>query len=81
MNPASAQTPTTVPAVPARIAPPARHNFCTPLPLSRELAHGIPNAGLTVFEDAGELIELERPARFFAEVNAFVEGLNGPDQG
>ncbi|MEU9967647.1 alpha/beta fold hydrolase [Streptomyces malaysiensis] len=57
------------------------HNFCTPLPLSRELAHGIPNAGLTVFEDAGELIELEQPARFFAEVNAFVEGLNGPDQG
>jgi hypothetical protein len=30
------------------------------------------NATLTVFEDAGELIELEQPERFFAEVSTFI---------
>ena len=32
----------------------------------------IPSATLTVFEDAGELIELEQPERFFAEVSTFI---------
>jgi aminoacrylate hydrolase len=51
-----------------------RNNACTPLPLSEELAEGIAGAWLTVFEEAGELIELEQPERFFAEVSAFLEG-------
>ena len=49
-----------------------QNNACTPLPLSEELASTIPGATLTVFEDAGELIELEQPERFFVEVSAFI---------
>jgi aminoacrylate hydrolase len=49
-----------------------QNNFCTPLPLSEELVSTIPGATLTVFEDAGELIELEQPERFFAEVSTFI---------
>jgi aminoacrylate hydrolase len=48
------------------------HNFCTPLPLSEEIAHAIPGAEFVVFEDAGELIELEKEEEFFQVVSAFI---------
>ncbi|MEV6981174.1 alpha/beta hydrolase [Sphaerisporangium sp. NPDC051017] len=57
------------------------HNFCTPLPLSEELVRGIAGATLTVFEEAGELIELEQPVRFFTEVSGFIDGLRDPARG
>jgi aminoacrylate hydrolase len=48
------------------------HNFCTPLPLSEEIAQAIPGAEFVVFEDAGELVELEKEEEFFQVVNAFI---------
>ncbi|MEU5092263.1 alpha/beta hydrolase [Streptomyces sp. NPDC021356] len=57
------------------------HNFCTPLPLSEELVRGIEGATLTVFEEAGELIELEQPERFLTEVAGFIDGLRDPARG
>lgn len=49
------------------------HNFCTTLALSEELAYGIPGAQLVVFDDAGELIELEQPDKFFNIVARFLD--------
>jgi len=49
------------------------HNLCTPLPLSEEIATAIPNAELVVFQDAGELIEIEKEEKFFQTVCAFIE--------
>ena len=48
------------------------HNFCTPLPLSEELATKIPGARLVVFEEGGELIELEQDEEYFKIVSGFV---------
>ena len=48
-------------------------NLCTPLPLSEEIAHSVPGAELMIFEDAGELIELEKEAEFFRRVSTFIE--------
>jgi aminoacrylate hydrolase len=48
------------------------HNFCTPLPLSEEIARAVPGAELVIFEEAGELIELEREAEFFRRVSDFI---------
>ncbi len=48
------------------------HNFCTPLPLSEELAQGIPGAKLVVFEEGGELIELEQDKEYFEVVGGFI---------
>ena len=48
------------------------HNFCTPLPLSEELAQGIPGAKLVVFEEGGELIELEQHKKYFEVVDGFM---------
>ena len=48
-------------------------NLCTPLPLSEELAKAIPGAELVVFQDAGELIELEKEFEFFQIVSDFIE--------
>ena len=48
------------------------HNFCTPLPLSEELATKIPGARLVVFEEGGELIELEQDEKYFRVVSGFV---------
>jgi len=50
----------------------ADRNFCTPLPLSVELARNIPNAELVVLEDAGELIDIERPDEFFETISDFI---------
>ena len=49
------------------------HNFCTPLPLSEELARTIPGAELVVFEQGGELIELEQDEKFFHVVSGFID--------
>jgi aminoacrylate hydrolase len=48
------------------------HNFCTPLPLSEEIVRGVPGAELVVFEDSGELIELEREEDYFRTVTGFL---------
>lgn len=50
----------------------AELNLCTPLPLSEELARGIPHAELVVIRDAGELVDIERPDEFFDVVRSFV---------
>ena len=48
-------------------------NFCTPLPLSEELARTIPGAELVVFEEGGELIELEQDEKYFQVVASFLQ--------
>jgi aminoacrylate hydrolase len=48
------------------------HNFCTPLPLSEEIARAVPGAEFVVFKDAGELIELEKEEEFFQIVSSFI---------
>ena len=50
-------------------------NLCTPLPLSEEIANAIPGSKLLVVQDAGELIELEKPERFFEIVHDFLANL------
>ena len=47
------------------------------MPLSEELARAIPGATLTVFDDAGELIELEQPDRYFEVVSTFIDRAPG----
>ncbi|RBO90956.1 hypothetical protein DFR47_11151 [Pseudochrobactrum asaccharolyticum] len=47
-------------------------NLCTPLPLSEELARGIPNAELVILKEAGELIDIEKPDEFYETVSSFV---------
>lgn len=49
------------------------HNFCTPLPLSHEFVDQIPNAELIIFEDAGELIEIEKRDDYFNTVSSFID--------
>lgn len=48
------------------------HDFCTPLPLSQEIATGIPNAELVV-PACGHFVEHELEAQFFELVSAFIE--------
>jgi aminoacrylate hydrolase len=48
------------------------HNFCTPLALSEEIAQTVPGAEFVVFEDAGELVELEKEEEFFQVVSSFI---------
>ena len=48
------------------------HNFCTPLPCSEEIARAMPDAELVVFEDTGELIEIEKEQEFFEVVSGFI---------
>ena len=45
------------------LVPCGDNNHCTPMPVWEELARRIPGAELVVFEDAGELIEIEQPDR------------------
>jgi aminoacrylate hydrolase len=49
------------------------HTFCTPLPLSEELATKIPAARLVIFEEGGELIELEQEEKYFKVVSGFLQ--------
>jgi len=39
------------------------NNHCTPRPLAEEITEGIPDAELVIFDDAGELIEIEQAER------------------
>lgn len=47
-------------------------NLCTPLPLSEEIANAINGAKLVIIDDAGELIELEKPEEYYRKVNDFI---------
>ncbi|MBS2535935.1 hypothetical protein KGQ20_24535 [Catenulispora sp. NF23] len=42
------------------------------MPLSEKLTRGIPGAELVVFQDAGELIEIEQDQRYFEVVSSFI---------
>ena len=53
------------------------HNICTTLRNSRTLANAIPGARLVTFEEAGELIEIEEPDGFFAQVSSFIDAHSG----
>ena len=57
------------------------HNFCTPLPLSEELAAKIPGARLMIFEEGGELIELEQEQKYFEIVGEFLDEQSIQNQG
>lgn len=48
-------------------------NLCTPLPQSEEIAHAVPGAELIIFQDAGELIEIEKEEEFFRIVSTFIK--------
>lgn len=48
------------------------HDFCTPLPLSQEIAAAIPDAELVV-PDCGHFVEHELEAQFFELVCGFIE--------
>jgi aminoacrylate hydrolase len=48
------------------------HDFCTPLPLSEEIAHAIPGSEFVVLPGAGHLIEHEREDEFFQTVSSFI---------
>jgi pimeloyl-ACP methyl ester carboxylesterase len=52
-----------------------RHSAITPLPTGEYIAQAQPNARLVVFEASGHCPFLEEPARFNAEVEAFIAGL------
>lgn len=49
-----------------------KHDFCTPLALSREIADAIPDSQLLV-PDCGHLVEHEMPNEFFAMVSGFLD--------
>jgi aminoacrylate hydrolase len=57
------------------------HNFCTPLPLSEELATKIPRARFVVFAEGGELIELEQDEKYFRVVGGFLHEQTIQDRG
>jgi aminoacrylate hydrolase len=48
------------------------HDFCTPLPLSEEIARAVPGAELVVVADCGHLIETEQPDQLCRIVSAFI---------
>jgi aminoacrylate hydrolase len=52
------------------------HDFCTPLPLSREIAEVVPNSELVV-ADCGHLVERELEAEFFNVVSSFIKTCDG----
>ena len=56
------------------------HNFCTPLPISEEIAQAVPGAEFVVLEDAGELIELEKEEEFYRIVSSFIERHGKPSK-
>jgi aminoacrylate hydrolase len=47
-------------------------DFCTPLPLSEEIARAIPGSELVVVPDCGHLIEHEKEEEFFQIVSTFI---------
>jgi aminoacrylate hydrolase len=48
------------------------HNFCTPLPLSEEIARAASGTEPVSIEDVGELIEIEKKEEFFQLVSNFI---------
>ncbi len=48
-------------------------NMCTPMQLSEEMVQAIPQAEFVLIDEAGELIELERPAEYFQNVSSFID--------
>ena len=49
------------------------HDFCTPLPLSEEIARAVPDSELVVVPDCGHLVEIEKAEAFFQIVSTFIE--------
>lgn len=49
------------------------HDACTPLPMSEDIAAGVPGAELVVFPGGGHLIELEEEDRYFQVVSSFID--------
>ncbi len=47
-------------------------DFCTPLPLSQEIAHAIPGSEFVAVPDCGHLIENEKEDEFFQIVSSFI---------
>ncbi len=47
-------------------------DFCTPLPLSEEIARAIPGSEFVVVPDCGHLIEHEKEEEFFGIVSTFI---------
>lgn len=48
-------------------------NMCTPLPLSEEIVSAIPQAEFVLINEAGELIEIEKPEEYFERVSEFID--------
>jgi aminoacrylate hydrolase len=48
-------------------------DFCTPLPLSQEIADAIPGSEFVVLPGGGHFIHVEQEERFFETVRAFVD--------
>jgi len=49
------------------------HDFCTPLPLSEELAGAVPGAELAILRGGGHFIDLEKEAEYFGIVRSFID--------
>jgi aminoacrylate hydrolase len=47
-------------------------NFCTPLPISEEIARAIPGSEFVAVPDCGHLIENEREDEFLQSVSNFI---------
>ena len=50
------------------------HDFCTPLPMSEELAQSIPGAELVVLSGAGHMAHYEQEDLFFSIAHDFIRG-------
>jgi proline iminopeptidase len=49
-----------------------RHDWITPLRFAEELAEGIPNAELVIFENSGHSIHSDEPEKFYAVTREFL---------
>lgn len=49
------------------------HDFCTPLPLSEEIARAVPGAEFSVLDDGGHFIDVEKEADYFHIVSSFID--------
>jgi aminoacrylate hydrolase len=48
-------------------------DFCTPLPLSEEIANAIPGCQMVVVPECGHLVDLEKEDEFFQIVSTFID--------
>lgn len=53
-----------------------RHDWITPLEASEQIAHGIPNSQLVIFENSGHSPQNEEREKFLETVNAFISNLS-----